>query len=431
MNGREEVFDVIVIGAGMGGLIAACQLARAGRRVTVVENLSFIGGRFSAFQMNGIEIPSGAFHTFPHGRKGPMAQALRRSGAQVQIRTSKMFASFHVGSRHIICRSGFGVFNVVSRLSDKVMLARILLQSWATLRYDGSFGDWLRNLGVSDEVMTLYERFAGFALSASVNDVPYAEGRKVIERIIRYGLPGIPLGGAREVARQLGLAAAQAGVVIRKNTQAQRLLVNGNSVCGVVVQDRRRDQEYVIHAPIVVSNTGPVHTLQLARDAGLANGTLPDAPQPATGLKIHVLSPRSLIDHDAIMFCLDTQRIAGILQATNTDPDLAPKGWHLLVSHQAMPPGADWQAERELGLADWRYLFGRAFDDCQVAGVSHFPARFPVNWATQGHDLRQQPYAANGLWMVGDGMKPPGLMMVEGVAAGAEQVVQAILGLRP
>jgi phytoene dehydrogenase-like protein len=426
----DNDFDVIVIGAGMGGLIAACQLARAGKRVIVVENLSFIGGRFSAFQSGGVEIPSGAFHTFPHGHKGPMAQALKRSGANVQINTSKMFASFHVRGKHIVCTNGFGVFNVVPRLSDKVMLARILLQSWVTLRYDGSFGDWLRTLHVSDDVMLLYERFAGFALSASVHDVPYAEGRKVIEMIIRYGLPGIPMGGAREVARQMGLAASRAGVIIRKNTQARRLLTEEDKLCGVVVHDRRRDVEYTIHVPVVVSNAGPLNTLELAREAGFVNGTAPEPPIPAIGLKIHVLSPRSLIDHDAIMFCLDTQRIAGILQATNVDADLAPKGWHLLVSHQVMPPGADWQAERDLGLADWKYLFGSAFDDCQVVGVSHFPARFPVNWAAQGHDTRTQPFARHGLWMVGDGMKPPGLMMVEGVAAGAELTVQQILRKR-
>lgn len=427
MNARDESCDALVIGAGMGGLIAACQLAHAGLGVIVVENLSFIGGRFSGFQSGGVEIPSGAFHTFPHGDKGPMAQALRRSGANVRVKTSKMFASFHVNGRPILARNGFGVFAAVPRVSDKLMLARILLQSWVTLRYDGSFGDWLRRLHVSDEVMILYERFAGFALSASVHDVPYVEGRKVIEMIIRYGVPGIPVGGAREVARQLGLAASQAGVTIRKNTQAQRLLVEGSRICGVVVYDRRREQEYTITAPVIVSNAGPGNTMQLANDAGLANGETPDRPAPAVGLKIHVLSPRSLIDHDSIMFCLDTQRIAGILQATNSDPDLAPKGWHLLVSHQVIPLGADWQAERDTGLADWRYLFGRAFDDCQVVGVSHFPARFPVNWATQGLDLREQPFAENGLWMVGDGMKPPGLMMVEGVAASAEGVVREIL----
>jgi phytoene dehydrogenase-like protein len=142
-----------------------------------------------------------------------------------------------------------------------------------------------------------------------------------------------------------------------------------------------------------------------------------------------VISPRSLIDHDTIMFCLDTQRIAGIVQASNVDPKLAPEGHHLLVSHQTLPPGADWQTERDIALEDWRYLFGAAFDDCEVVGASQFPARFPVNWAAQGHDLRAQPFADAGLWIVGDAIKPPGHMMVEGVAAGTEQVIDHILRL--
>ena len=85
--------------------------------------------------------------------------------------------------------------------------------------------------------------------------------------------------------------------------------------------------------------------------------------------------------------------------------------------------------ERQLALKDWRYLFGSDFDNCEVLGSSYFPARFPVNWASQGHDLRDQIFAERGLWMVGDGMKPEGLMMVEGVAASAESVVRQILGI--
>src|SRR5438067_423461 len=110
LNAAPETYDVLIIGAGMGGLIAACELAQAGKRVLLVESLSFLGGRFSAFQVGGSEIPTGAFHTVPHGRAGPFAQALRRTGAKVDIRPMKVFASFHVRGQHILAKSGFDVF---------------------------------------------------------------------------------------------------------------------------------------------------------------------------------------------------------------------------------------------------------------------------------------------------------------------------------
>lgn len=425
----NESFDILIIGAGMSGLIAACQLGQVGKRVLLVENLGFLGGRFSAFQYHGAEIPSGAFHTFPHGRRGPFAQALRRCGVEVHIAEPHVFASFHVDGRHIVAKTFFDVLKVVPTWAEKLMLVRALFHSWIKLDYPASFGQWLIDIGMSERGRCLYDRFCQFALSASVYDIPYAEGRRVTEMILNYGVPGVPIGGAREVNRQLGLAALNAGVDIRKNTQAHALLVQNGRVAGAALLDRRKNMPYEVKAPIVISTIGPAATYEMARQAGLIDhtGFLLPLPPPATGLKIQVLSPKSLVDHDGIMFCLDTQRVAGILQATNADPSLAPDGRHLLISHQTIPQGADWQAEKALALEDWRYLFGKDFEDCEVLGVSQFPASFPVNWAVQGYDVRQQVFAEYGLWMAGDGLKPSGLMMVEGVGASAELVVKQIL----
>jgi all-trans-retinol 13,14-reductase len=51
--------DVIVVGAGSGGLTAAAYLAAAGRRVTVVDRQSMPGGNLSAFTHEGYESTSG------------------------------------------------------------------------------------------------------------------------------------------------------------------------------------------------------------------------------------------------------------------------------------------------------------------------------------------------------------------------------------
>ena len=428
---KTESFDVVIIGAGMGGMLAACQLAQAGKQVMLVENLSFLGGRFSGFLVDSSEISSGAFHTFPHGNKGPFAQALRRCGVSIDISEAKVFASFHVNGEHLIAYKPIDILKIFSSFAEKISVTRGLFHCWLKTDHEGSFGDWLIEAGMSDLAQTVYDRFCQFALSTPVFNVPYTEGRKVIEMIIKYGAPGVPKGGAREVAHQLGLAVKNAGVVVRKNTRMQNLLVNGKRVCGVTLFDRIREKTYTVAAPLIISNIGPGNTLRVCKESGLSTDNskiMP--PPPATGFKLQVLSPRSLIDHDSIMFCLDTQRVAGILQASNVDLSLAPPGKHLLISHQAIRKGANWLEERQLALADWKYLFGRDFDDCEVLGSSHFPEKFPVNWASQGYDLREQIFADRGLWMVGDGMKPEGLMMVEGVGASAESVVRQILGIK-
>jgi phytoene dehydrogenase-like protein len=424
-------FDVLIIGAGIAGLISACDLAQAGQKVLLVEKLSFLGGRFSAFPYSGAEISSGAFHTFPHGARGPMAMALQRLGINLPISTPKVVASFSLHQRHIVCKTPWDLLNVLPNWHDKLKIVHLTFQVRFQEHFQGSFGDWLAWMGATPLILTIFDRFCQFALSTSVYSVPYYEGKMIVKHIFQYGLPGIPAGGARQVVNQLAQTALAAGVTIWKTTQVENLEFDPQThrICGAIVLNRRKQIRIPVSTRQVISTMG----LQASNEMlASAKQSIPDLPilavPPATGIKMHVLSPKSLIDHDSIMFCLDTQRIAGILQATNADPTLAPPGKHLLISHQIIAPGADWQEERALAVRDWQHIFGDDFKQCEVVGASQFPGHFPVNWAAQGADIRSQPFSKHNFWLAGDAFKPEGLMMVEGVAASAERVVGQILG---
>jgi phytoene dehydrogenase-like protein len=431
MQTSAYVYDVLVIGAGISGLLTACRLGQAGKNVLLVDKLSFLGGRFSAFPYQGAEISSGAFHTIPHGAEGPFAQALSRLGISLAMHRSPVFASFFYNRQQFTARTGFQVVNLFDAPADRRMIWRTFFHLWFSPNFPGTMACWLEHLGASDAVKRLFDRFCQFALSTTLDQVSYREGRAISEALIRYGLPGVPIGGARAVVRQLSRAVSAAGVDIWKTAQVEQILMDGGQICGAMIHHRKTGRNVQVQVPLIVSSIGPQLTRQLLDTAGrlpLGAAALASIP-PATGLKIHVLSPTSLIDHAAILFCLDTRRIAGIIQVTNADPSLAPPGKHLLISHQVLAPGADWQHEQALALHDWRDIFGAQFEACTILGVSQFCERFPVNWAVQGCDLRHQPFASQGLWLVGDGMKPMGLMMIEGVAASAESTANQILGL--
>jgi phytoene dehydrogenase-like protein len=53
--------DVIVIGAGLGGLLAAAILTRRGRRVLVLERAAEVGGRLRSYEIDGYVIDAGAY----------------------------------------------------------------------------------------------------------------------------------------------------------------------------------------------------------------------------------------------------------------------------------------------------------------------------------------------------------------------------------
>jgi hypothetical protein len=135
----------------------------------------------------------------------------------------------------------------------------------------------------------------------------------------------------------------------------------------------------------------------------------------AIGLKVHLLSDISLIPHKGIMYCLDTQRIAGMVQPTNCDPSLAPAGKHLLISHQVIQ-SEDIEEEKRLAVADLQMMFGETFEQhCHILTMSTYRGEWPVNRIAQGMDVSSNT-PVQGLYLVGDAVKPSGYLMVEGVA---------------
>ena len=77
----------------------------------------------------------------------------------------------------------------------------------------------------------------------------------------------------------------------------------------------------------------------------------------AAGLKLHLVSDRSLIPHNGIMLCLGTRRISGMVEVSRAVPAVVPAGLHMIDTFQVMRTDS-LAEERDLALADLRDIFG-------------------------------------------------------------------------
>jgi phytoene dehydrogenase-like protein len=424
-GGPPRRAGVVVVGAGLGGLLAALRLAREGREVVLVERADRPGGRFTATSLRGAEVSTGALHLLPNGSGGALARLLRELEVPIPIAESNTFCSVWVDGEHVLCPRGRDVVRRVLSARERRTAGRLAIR--LLTGRGGTCEAWLGAAAPSrSRLHGLWRAFSEFALSLPLDRVTVPEMRSVALRSLRDGLPGVPKGGCRGVVDALVRALQDHGGRLLLDHEVERIVVapgpppSVGRVVGIEARERGTGRPLEIRTPLVVSDIGPGPTLRLCGLLGARSGAQlsSDHPtalgSPATGLKIQLLSPVSLVPHRSVMFCLGTERVAGVTQPSNGDPDLAPPGRHLVMSHQVL--GGDSIAEgRAAGLRDLRRIFGSVLDRCEVLSAAGFRGEWPVNRAAQGQDILAAPSVA-GLQWVGDGHKPAGYIMVEGVA---------------
>ena len=74
-------YDVVVIGAGLGGLTAGAILARSGRKVLVIERSNSVGGAASSYKSGDLFVEGSLHETSdPHDPRDPKHHVLKRAG---------------------------------------------------------------------------------------------------------------------------------------------------------------------------------------------------------------------------------------------------------------------------------------------------------------------------------------------------------------
>ncbi len=458
---------VIVVGAGLGGLSAACHLAGKGHEVVVVERGSGPGGRAGVVEEGGFTIDIGPSVLTMTGILGdtfraagadmadylklgpvdPMYRACFADGSEVRVRHGREAMTEEIRT---VCgateAAAFGRF--CDYLTDLYRLERPHF-------IDRNFDSPL-DLAWPPQPIAKLVRLGGFRRLSNVVAGYFTDPRLqklfsfqamyaglspfeafAIYCVITYmdTVEGVwfPEGGMHAVPRALAQAAEKAGASFRYNATVSRVERNGEgAVTGVRLEDGER-----IDAPAVVLNPDlPVAYRELLPGVRAPLATRRGNYSPSCALwlaGVRGALPEGAAHHNIHFGAAWESAFEALLEqgvnmpdpsilvtaATATQPSLAPEGCTSLYVLEPTPNldgRVDWAAEREAfreRLIARVKAFGYPTDDVVVE-------RFvdPTDWQRQGME-RGTPFAlAHNFFQTGPfrpnnvSRKVPGLVFV-------------------
>jgi phytoene dehydrogenase-like protein len=296
-------YDAIIIGAGHNGLVTACYLARAGRKVLVLERRYVVGGAcvteevFPGFKVSTaayvnslfrkeivrdlrladygfvvLERNPSSFTPFPDGRSlllGPDAALTRREIAKFSPRDAEAYPKYEAMLERVA-----DVIEPTLLMKPPNLLRPGLGDLWRLFRLGRAFQKLgPGGMGEAIEILTgpartILDRWfeseelkatlatdavIGAMAAPSMPGTAYVLFHHVMgETNGKRGVWGYVKGGMGGLTQALAAAARALGVDIRLEAEVARILVRNGTATGVALAN---GDEF--HAPVVASNLDP------------------------------------------------------------------------------------------------------------------------------------------------------------------------------
>jgi phytoene dehydrogenase-like protein len=345
VEARYSQTDVVVVGAGMAGLTAACYLARAQMEVTVIEKASYLGGRAATQEFDGFRFNRGG-HALYSG--GAASRILEELGVSYDYGIPKRTFVMQGGKLSPFTADPLGFLRTnVLNVGDKLALLRLFVTLGAAkprALANTSVQGWLDHNIRRPQLRRLMTALARTFVYSTALDLISAElFVEKLQRALRHPVHYVD-GGWRTLVDGLRAVAERAGARIVSNVQVESVEISNGHARSVRLHDGS-----VVRASAVVVATSPRDAAKLV-DGGEnpAMGQIVEGLIPARIACLDVALNRLPVPGRPIVQDLDGPRF---MSAQSVYSRVAPEGAALIISFKQLDPrypGDPREDERDL-----------------------------------------------------------------------------------
>ena len=424
---KQEKYDVVVIGAGIGGLSAAAFLAKGGYKTLLVEKLPFVGGRASSIDYKGFKVSTGV-GGFELGLEDDIYKPL---GAPFNVRIPQPNNVYWInGKWHEVPEKGKlrAAITIASGEEDanKIMKALRRALQWNEPSNTISLRDWLLQYTNNEKTLGVFNG------SWQISEVT---AQAIIREIKTFGsMPyGYAVGGNISMMESLAGVIRSNGGEVRTRYRARHIIVEDGVAKGVVAMTKKGKEELQLDCQVVISNVGPYGTVRLAGEENFDRGYLREMRNTIRTfpwLAFQLVSSEPILEYPSVGFVTDARIVNWTLSQSMLCPEWAPPGKQLTYVGAWIPPNPPWDLQKYLDLAMQDVRDYAPKYDKYGEGILHcayfLRQEWPMYHSYDGYSLPQKTSIEN-LYNVGDGVFEPGYVGMWGCAMSGKSVANDVM----